>query len=172
MVDFFLKRKIKELRRQHKRNKRFMNYTDLQRVCILFDMADYEYIAPLVDKLIADGKDVMAWTYAARGIAFSDYPSCYHVITDRDLTFCYFPKKYLMNRYLGFPADLLIDLCYIPHALNEYFVASSPALYRLGLKTADPLWYDMIVDIRGQEKEEMEKNAADVLFYLKNLRVK
>jgi hypothetical protein len=30
----------------------------------------------------------------------------------------------------------------------------------------------MIVDIRGQEKEEMEKNAADVLFYLKNLRVK
>ncbi|MDD2560419.1 MAG: hypothetical protein PHE04_07130 [Bacteroidales bacterium] len=172
MVDFFLKRKIKALRRQHKRSKRFMNYADLKRVSILFDIADHEHVVPLVDELLADGKDVMAWTYAARGVQNSDYPPYYNIISDRDLTFCFFPKEYLMNRFLGYPADLLIDLCYTSHALNEFFVASSPALYRLGLKTADPVWYDMIVDIRGQEKEEMEKNAADVLFYLKNLRVK
>jgi hypothetical protein len=172
MVDFFLKRKIKQLRRQHSRNKRFMNYADLRRICILFDVADYEHIVPLVDELLADGKDVIAWTYAARGVIAKDYPAYYNVISDRDLTFCYFPKKYLMNRYLGYPADLLIDLCYTPHILNEYLVAVSPALYRLGLKTADPLWYDLIVDISGQEKEEMEKNAARVLFYLKSLRVK
>ncbi len=172
MVDFFLKRKIKELRRNHSRSKRFMNYAELKRVSLLFDIADYGHVTPLVDQLLADGKEVMVWTYAARGIDSNDYPPYFNVISDRDLTFCYFPKKYLMDRYLGYPADLLIDLCYNPHALNEFFVATSPALYRLGLKTADPIWYDMIVDIRGQEKEEMEKNAADVLFYLKSLRVK
>jgi len=51
MVDFFLKRKIKQLRRQHSRNKRFMNYADLRRICILFDVADYEHIVPLVDEM-------------------------------------------------------------------------------------------------------------------------
>ena len=77
-----------------------------------------------------------------------------------------------MNRSLVYPADLLIDFCYTPHIFNEFLVAVSPVLSRLGLKTADPLWYDLIVDISGQEKEEMEKNAASVLFYLKSLRVK
>lgn len=172
MVDLFLKRKIKTLKSRHRRSKRFMNYADVQRISVLFDPADYEHLLPFVDELLADGKQVMVWGYAAQGIQDRAYPYYYNLITDRELNFFYLPKKATMNRFLGYSADLMIDLCYRPNALTEYLLACSPALYRLGFRTEDAVWYDMIIDIRGKEKEEMEKNAANMLFYLKNLRVK
>ena len=77
----------------------------------------------------------------------------------------------LISTDLGYPADWLLDLSQRANPVTEYLTAVSQAPFRTGFKVDCPRIYDFVLDIRPTAYD-LQENAASLLFYLRNLKLK
>ncbi|MBQ9202131.1 MAG: hypothetical protein IJ154_07175 [Bacteroidales bacterium] len=170
MISFFLRNKTRTARRS-RRSRRWMEYRAVGRVAMLFDYADYAQAMDIKAELEADGKQVRAWSWAEVEMNDTAWSPSIRMLNDSHLNFFFLPRKYIMDDYLGYPADLLLDLSQRSNPLTEYLTACSPAGFRAGFKVAYPKIYDFVLDIRPTAYD-LSENAGDLLFYLRNLKLK
>ncbi|MBQ7163431.1 MAG: hypothetical protein IJR64_07565 [Bacteroidales bacterium] len=170
MISCFLKYRTRAARRRP-RKRQWMEYAAVGRVAMLFDYPDYEKAMAVKAGLEADGKQVRAWSYSEVEMSDTELSPSLRVLNNNHLNFFFLPKKYILDDYLGYPADWLLDLSQRANPVTEYLTAVSQAPFRTGFKVDCPRIYDFVLDIRPTAYD-LQENAASLLFYLRNLKLK
>lgn len=148
-----------------------MEFDQVKSIAILCDAADYWQAMAFQAKLQAMGKKVRVWFYAEVEDPIWDYAPSRRFLTRHHLDFFFFPKKYLLDDFQGFPADMLMNLSRSSQSVLEYLSLQSPAHFRVAFDAQKAKYYDFVLSV-DPENSSFEENAESLLFYLKNLRLK
>lgn len=170
MKHSIINRKIKRLQAQS-RPKSLKEFKDVKRIALLFDGVDYQQAAAFKTALEAMGKVVRCWSYAEVELPEWEYAPAYRFLTRRHLNFLRLPKSYVVDDFKGFPADLLMNLSMRYQPELEYLAMLSETDFRVTFNAENAKYYDFILALSPEQKD-FKENADNLLFYLKNLRLK
>lgn len=171
MIDFILKYRTRVQQNRNDRVKKLIPYEDIHDVALLFDACDYYKMPPIIYALEREGKRVRAWSYSSREIADFECTLRLSMLNMKSLNFWFMPKKHIVNDFVNYPAQLLLDVSQVYNPVLEYLSVCSKAPFKAGFKAEDPRRYDLVYDIR-KTQGIIEENVSHLLFYLKNLREK
>ncbi|MDD4923190.1 MAG: hypothetical protein PHS30_12055 [Bacteroidales bacterium] len=172
MIKIFLQHKIIKLSKVYVRNKRFREYKDIHRVVLFFNMEDMAVVNAFANGLMADGKQVIAYSYDnnADKASLPALPDMYRILTKKQLDFFSFPKKDVISTFSGLSVDTLIDLTVRPSLVLKYLFLNSSADFRVGFNRDNGQLYDLLIE-RNQE-QDFSFFTNQMLFYMKSLRSK
>jgi len=172
MITFFLQRKIRKISDSYIRDKKFREYKDIHQVMLFFNMEDLEVVKSFADLLVADGKQVMAYTYD-NGVDKSKpskLPDNYKILTKKDLNFFCFPHDDVVSAFSKYATDTLIDLTVRPSLILKYLFLNSSSDFRVGFNRENGRLYDLLIE--RNEEEDFAFFVNQMLFYMKSLRTK
>ena len=170
MIDLILKLKTRRCEKRRPR-KQLTEYSRVNRVTVLCDLADFEVVDGMVRGLEADGKEVRVWSFSELTDSGLELPAAWKVLNNKQLNFFFVPGKELMAEFAGFDSELLLDLSRRPNPVLEYLEVCSPSGFKAGFKTDRPSRYDFVLTVPEGEGD-LAQNAGTLLFYLKGLRLK
>lgn len=170
MKNIVIRKKTKQLQ-EKARLKALKEFKDVKRIAILFDGVDFLQADAFRKELEAMGKVVRCWSYAEVDSPEWEYSPVYRFLTRRHLNFLRMPKCYIQDDFLGFPADMLMNLSMSHHEVPEYMAMLSQADFRVSFQADRAKYYDFVLALSA-EQMDFKENADNLLFYLKNLRLK
>ncbi|MCE5174278.1 MAG: hypothetical protein ABFC90_03470 [Bacteroidales bacterium] len=172
MITFFLQQKIKKISDRYVRDKKFREYKDIHQVMLFFNMEDLEVVKTFADALIADGKQVIAYTYdsGADKLKPPKLPDRYKILTKKSLNCFCFPHNDVISAFSKYSADTLIDLTVRPSLILKYLFLNSSSDFRVGFNRENGRLYDLLIE--RNEEQDFTFFVNQMLFYMKSLRTK
>jgi hypothetical protein len=151
---YFLRRRIRKILNNSKREKEYRNLKEIKSVLLFFDTEDYSDAGLFIKQLKKMGKKVKAYAYKDKKDK-NDYSKIlHHIVTEEDMNIWKGDSlKELVNSLgSGAPYDLAVDLTSKENILLQYLLVSADSLLKVGFcKTNLPV-YDMVISF-ASEKE-------------------
>ncbi len=161
------------LRRQHRTPVAFPHYEQCKHILLLFDEADWTAIAPSVQCLRAEGRQLTAVAYLPHAKKDMPAPSDYVRVTKHDFSCVARPKDELTS-LLQQHYDLLIALNRIPSLPTQWMALLANADFKTG--KASPQQFEsktQVLDFMIQLPEAEEANVhyllEQILYYLQHI---
>jgi hypothetical protein len=160
---------INKNRKNLRRFKKVHNLKSAKYIGILFDATDkkhFDYVQDFYKFLRLRGIEVMVLGF----VNSKDVPDKYLFKKD----FCFFLRKSLnwykkpvnddVEKFIHEKFDILIDLNVENHFAFKYIFALSPAQFKVGRVTAEPNYYDLMINI--QKRKEVDYFIEQTTHYL------
>lgn len=165
-----LKAAIRRLKRDHVRTKCFLEYKDIKRVLLFFNIEHADTAISFIQTLESDGKIVGAYCLEDDKVKGKrkPLPKKLHVWKKTDRNLLSIPKKECVDEVTAFGADTLIDLTLRPSLVHDYMYHHTKASYRVGFGRQDPSRFDLLLEVDDQHDAPFF--FRQLLFYLKSMR--
>jgi hypothetical protein len=151
---YFLRRKIKKILDNSRREKEYRNLKEIKSVLLLFDTKDYSDAVLFIKQLKKMGKKVKIYAYVDKKDKNDYSKTFHHIVTEKDIDIWEGDSlKELVNSLnSGTLYDLAIDLTLKENVLLQYLLVSADSLLKVGFcKTNLPV-YDIVISF-ASEKE-------------------
>lgn len=163
MLDYFLKQNIRSCLKRHHRNHCFLNYNDIRKVLILFDIEDWYEIVPIIEALKKEGKSVTAWTIKPKQAQAFRFPPYVRVIEpSRDMNWMNLFRPELLREFSNQEYDTLLDLSSGENDHLLLLLAQNKSSFSIGLIEREYKLYDFIL------LKDKEQTLLDMYNQLKN----
>lgn len=176
MLKFLLKNKTKKLLRNTNRQKRFINWKDIQRILVVFETNDYEDADLFIEYLKGKGKKVIAFAYRdpKDTYDYSETPYKDYLVSKKEINdWTGESAEEVVRPLRSVEFDLAIDLTFQENAILDYIFASAPAHLKIGYKKTELPLYDIsITSLPGNDSEEphpVKELAKQILYYLNTI---
>ena len=167
-----LRTAIRRLKRNYVRSKCFLEYDEIQRVLLFFNIEHIDGILPVIQSLKSDGKTVRVYCLEDDKVKGErkPLPADVRVWKKADLNRLMVPKKVCIDELAAFQADTLIDLTLRPSLVHDFMYHHTQASYRVGLGRQDPTRFDLLLAVDDQHDAPFF--FQQLLFYLKSIRTR
>jgi len=168
---YFLVHKIRKITKEFNRKKCFREYSDIQRVVILFDLEHMEEVKDFAKSLKFAGKEVFSFTFNPDAKAQDPVlPESFTILKRKELNFKCFPPQQMMENYKLLGPDTLIDLTVKPHPVLQYLSLQSEASYRVGFRREEKTFDDLLLEY--DPEQSFVFLTSQLHFYMKSIRSK
>jgi len=155
---------LKQRLRNHKRSKNIFNFTNSQKVGVLFktdSFTDFEYVRKFLQYLTENENKVIALCYV-NSKRIPDYyllKKGFNYFSRNDLTVFFIPDNPVVDDFINMPFDILINLSLFYCLPVHYITSLSKAKFKIGpfIENHDDC-YDFMIDI---QKDRTIKNLID-----------
>ncbi|MDD3404872.1 MAG: hypothetical protein EOM76_01145 [Sphingobacteriia bacterium] len=185
IINFAFSLYAKKYQKTHIREKRFMDYSHITSILLLFESnlsENHKIIHEVIKELSHDNKHVTAYGFVPKKQAMT--PSTFNFnILDYEKTNCLLrPDKVLLQNMSETEFDLVIDLTTRSIVPTDYLLVVANAKCKVGKKKSDIAQTDFMIDLPQKEvsSDEMidlsyneERYLFDqIIFYLKQITAK
>lgn len=170
MINIFIKKQIKKLTKELVRDKTFRQYDDIHRVMLLFDPEDLAVVETFVETLVADGKQVTAFSFDTKNTIYPKLRDGFKIWNKKQLDNRGIPKSTELSLFAENSADTLIDLTKSSSPVLRYLFLHSSADFRIGFNRDNSMLYDLLIE--RSEGQDFSFFVSQMLFYMKSLRTK
>ena len=170
MYDYILKRKLERIYKNSTREKRFLNWKEIQTVLVLFDTSHIEEVTIFIQQLKQLKKKVTVYAYQKKSDKRNYLTTGYHIILEKEAAKWFNnPLHNIVNEQKEKPVDAVIDLTIYPNIPLEYILASIPACVKAGLKKTDAPQYDLALTtslVGEAESCQVRELSKQIVYYL------
>jgi len=178
MKQFIFRRKLKSLKKNHNRDKKFVNYNDIRSVLIIYESDANEKnpeIKSIAKSLQEDGKKVTTCGFVNKKHSDTLILERAYMIDTSHVNFFGEPNMNFIKGLLHTKFDVVLDLTLSEILPLQYVLVYADASFKAGRKTANLDLLDFMIDVE-KENDEKTSSATDVnylfkqiIFYLKSI---
>lgn len=150
MLDIFLKKNIVSgIKKLEKRKREFLTYENIRTILILFDYHNWSEIAPIVEDLERNGKQVILWTILQKSDTVAtqnSLPQKVKVVDlHKDLNWKKVLRPEVIEEFSGLNYDTLLDLSFNDDNYTTLLRTHSSARFNIGFRELDYDLYEFII---------------------------
>lgn len=165
------------------REKRFLNFSQVNSVLLLFE-SDLQENNQEIKKIIAylkdENKQVSSYGFTKKKTSIYGNTLLYDMLTTKDFNLFGKPRKALMEKIQHEDYDLVIDLTKQPSINLTYLLILASAKCKSGLQKEICNFYDFAINLDSYAKEQnlqiddlpIDFIFQQIIFYLKNIQSK
>lgn len=174
MLDYFLLRSIKSELNKNDRKHTFLNFEGIQNVLVLFDIQDWEMVAPVIDDLKRHGKSILPWAIknrsAAQGeIAASSLPANLRMVdTCKDTDWKRVIRPAILAEFDSLQYDTFLDLSLKPNNYSKSLLVRNRSRFCLGFMKQEEKLYDFT--ILKEESKTLFETYEQLKIYLSHIQ--
>lgn len=168
MLNFIRKIRIDSAKKNFQRKKKFLNYKDIRRVLILFNIQQYAQIKEVIETLQADGKSVIAWTVRHQHEVHM-LPAAIRVVDERkELSITQALNQQVKDEFDSLSYDTLIDFNSTNDYIFDYLLVCNKSRFCIGIRENQNIkLYDFIM--RKPVKDSYLEIFKQMKYYLENI---
>lgn len=172
MFEFFLQNSISSAAKDYKREHSFLNFEAVNKVLILFDIQNWNDIIPVIDDLIQNGKQVMAWTIqpkVPKGQSYHiKFPEYVRVIDpSSDVNWKKLLRPEIISDFDNLKYDTLLDLTLTDNDYLLFLMLKNASRFCVGLREREYKLYDFI--ILKEDDKSIEETYSEFKNYLDHI---
>lgn len=167
MLDFYIKKKINSVLKNHNRTHVFRSPEKIVTVLILFNAKDWDEISQITKELREAGKEVLLWTTQSKGGSIFSQPNV-RVITQKELSKTQVLSSAVLNEFGALKYDTLLDLTTKDDNALLYLLGINKSEFCIGIKELDYKVFDFI--ILKDDEQNLIETYNQIKFYLNNVR--
>lgn len=173
MLDYFLQRSIQSQLKNNKRQHKFLNFERMQNVVVLFDIQDWEMVAPIIEDLQKHSKYVMPWTVKPKSVqgqvSLPTLPSNVRVIdTHKDLDWKRLIRPTVLTEFDNLKYDTFLDLSLESNDYTKSLLVRNKSNFCLGFTKKEEKLYDFI--ILKEEDQSLFEAYQQLKIYLAHIQ--
>ncbi|MDR0427641.1 MAG: hypothetical protein LBH12_03450 [Dysgonamonadaceae bacterium] len=176
MYKFILSKKINSYYRKNSREKRFLNFKDIQSILILFDTANYDAVDLFVKKLKKLNRHVTAYAYKDKSDQYNYSETPYQIITAKEAGDLFDNKvEQIATEIRNQTFDAVFDLTLTRNIPLEYILMHAHAHVKAGLKKSNIPHYDLaIISLPESEDDDskVKELGKQIIYYLHTIKTK
>jgi len=166
-----------------KRQKKFMNYSDIHNVLLLFESSLNEknpYVNSIAKQLENDGKKVTLCGFLDKKISGQLVLPDFYVLDRSKINFFSEPKKEFISSLLNKKFDIVLDLTLNETLPLHYILMYANAPFKVGRKIANCGLLDFMIDLKtdgtvediGSSRygSQISYLLEQIIFYLKSIK--
>lgn len=173
MLDYFLQRSIKSELNNNNRKHTFLNFEGIKNVLVLFDIQDWDTVAPIIEDLRQHGKYVMPWTIKPKQmqsqILPANLPSNVRVIdTHKDLDWKRLIRPAILTEFDNLTYDTFLDLSLEPNDYSKLLLVRNKSNFCLGFTKREEKLYDFT--ILKEDNQSLFEAYEQLKIYLAHIK--
>lgn len=173
MLDYFLQRSIKSELNNNNRKHTFLNFEGIKNVLVLFDIQDWDTIAPIIEDLRQHGKYVMPWTIKPKQmqsqILPANLPPNVRVIdTHKDLDWKRLIRPAILTEFDNLTYDTFLDLSLEPNDYSKLLLVRNKSNFCLGFTKREEKLYDFT--ILKEDNQSLFEAYEQLKIYLAHIK--
>ncbi|NDW19269.1 hypothetical protein D0T53_10125 [Dysgonomonas sp. 216] len=146
MFNFLQKKKIGAISQRNTREKAFLNYDSIKQVLLLFNIDEWNEVAPVVKRLLQQKKKVIVWTVRPkRNHAVLSSENIRVIDAAKELTWTHALRDEVEKEFRGLHYDTLIDLTTLEDNTLNYLLAANSSRFCIGIRESKMKLYDFIM---------------------------
>lgn len=173
MLDYFLQRSIKSELNNNNRKHTFLNFEGIKNVLVLFDIQDWDTVAPIIEDLRQHGKYVMPWTIKPKQmqgqILPANLPPNVRVIdTHKDLDWKRLIHPAILTEFDNLTYDTFLDLSLEPNDYSKLLLVRNKSNFCLGFTKREEKLYDFT--ILKEDNQSLFEAYEQLKIYLAHIK--
>lgn len=173
MLDYFLQRSIKSELNNNNRKHTFLNFEGIKNVLVLFDIQDWDTVAPIIEDLRQHGKYVMPWTIKPKQmqsqILPANLPPNVKVIdTHKDLDWKRLIRPAILTEFDNLTYDTFLDLSLEPNDYSKLLLVRNKSNFCLGFTKREEKLYDFT--ILKEDNQSLFEAYEQLKIYLAHIK--
>lgn len=148
MFNYFRKKRQQSAWAQNNRQRKFVDFTKVNSVLILFDYDDLSLVMPVARDLVKLKKKVYLWTTTkVKGHSDKIYDSSgqsVRVVTPEDQSRLFILSRTVLKEFKTLQCDMLVDMIRSDDEVLYYLLLNNRSKFCVGLKERDIKVYDFI----------------------------
>lgn len=173
MLDYFLQKSIRSGLKNNNRKHTFLNFEGMQNVLVLFDIHDWEMVAPIIEDLKRHGKGVMAWTVKPKPTQeqtqFSALPPDVRVVDlHKDIDWKRVIRPEILIEFDNLRYDTCLDLSLELSDYTKLLLVRNNSRFCLGFTKREEKLYDFV--ILKEEGQSLFEAYEQLKIYLVHIK--
>ncbi|WP_165042618.1 hypothetical protein [Dysgonomonas sp. ZJ709] len=167
MLDFYIKKKVNSVLKNHTRKHVFRSPENMVTILILFNSKDWKEVSEIAQDMRDNGKEVLLWTIQPKNAPALDMPNV-RIITSKELSKTQVLSSSVINEFESLEYDTLLDLTTKDENALLYLLGINTSEFCVGIKELDYKVFDFI--ILKEDDKNLVETYTQIKFYLNNIR--
>ncbi|WP_243348461.1 DUF6913 domain-containing protein [Parabacteroides sp. FAFU027] len=169
MIKSIITNKIRNNIQKQVKTAAIIDFSDIRKIVLIFEIADYPFIQNVVSQLENEGKECRLVVYSeAKEKNFPEIRG--FIFSNRDLDFWNVPKSEIETRFLDeiSDADMLLDLTVHNYLPLSYLISKASVKLKAGIKKEGFDLYDFMLE--APKNVDFRFLSEQIMSYLRKLK--